>query len=204
MELYAALMEEVKIRLTAIEASISGGFALQNGLIREFCFLQLRMICELIALGCLTAHGDIEATTKLRKEWSANLIIERLGALHSTFYPSPPHRTETGLVGINSGYLTKAELLDLVGQCGDVLHRGSLKKLLSPETPKSAAAVFGDIISATKKIAVLLNQHAMLLVDGNTLIICTMRNSNDNGKAQVVFAERYFGESGSTAAPTSL
>jgi hypothetical protein len=29
----------------------------------ELIYLQLRMICELIALACLTAHGDVPETT---------------------------------------------------------------------------------------------------------------------------------------------
>ena len=73
MDLYANLMAEVKVRMTSIEMACSGQTGLPGPLVREFCFLQLRLICELIALGCLTAHGDIKATQskKWGKEYSA-------------------------------------------------------------------------------------------------------------------------------------
>jgi hypothetical protein len=62
MNLYGGIMEEVKIRLNCIAMAAAGATGLPHPLARELCFLQLRMICELIALGCLVAHGDIEAT----------------------------------------------------------------------------------------------------------------------------------------------
>ena len=61
LNLYAALMEEVKIRIDVIKIIVgTTPVPMPSTLMREYCFLQLRMICELIALGCLTAHGEIE------------------------------------------------------------------------------------------------------------------------------------------------
>jgi hypothetical protein len=66
INLYAAIMEEAKIRLNSIDMALAGTTILPHQLVREFCFLQLRMLCELIALGCLTAHGDVvEATQRM-------------------------------------------------------------------------------------------------------------------------------------------
>ncbi|MGA7124937.1 MAG: hypothetical protein WBZ19_01415, partial [Chthoniobacterales bacterium] len=87
--LYANLLEEAKIRIASIEAVISGRAGLPAPLVREYSYLQLRILCELIALGCLTAHGDIKATQapKLQKEYAADVIIKRLENLHPNFYP---------------------------------------------------------------------------------------------------------------------
>ena len=57
---YSMLMEEAKDRLSAMDIALEGKTGLSMGAIHELCFLQLRMLCELIALGCLTAHGDLE------------------------------------------------------------------------------------------------------------------------------------------------
>lgn len=58
--LYADLMNEVKVRIAAIDAGTGGLLgALPAPIVQEHCYLQLRMCCELIALGCLVAHGDI-------------------------------------------------------------------------------------------------------------------------------------------------
>jgi hypothetical protein len=85
--LYADLLEEAKIRIFSIDAAINGRTALPAPLVREYSYLQLRMLCELIALGCLTAHGEIKATqaAKLQKEYAADEIIKRLEDLHPNF-----------------------------------------------------------------------------------------------------------------------
>ena len=90
-QLYTAIMEEAKSRALSINTVTGPGLALPVVLRREFCFLQLRMLCELIALGCLVAHGDIEETklATFQKAYNAGDIINRLGKLHPAFYPSP-------------------------------------------------------------------------------------------------------------------
>jgi|SRR5882724_2304781 len=55
----------------------------------EFCYLQLRMLCELIAVGCLVVHGDVEGTKGLCKVWAADKVMKRLEKLHPDFYPHP-------------------------------------------------------------------------------------------------------------------
>ncbi len=68
MSLYANLMEEAKIRIDALNMGLNGSVVVPGQIIREFYFLQLRMLCELIALGCLVTHGDITKPVKLEKE----------------------------------------------------------------------------------------------------------------------------------------
>ena len=84
-------MEEVKLRFSSVDAALNGGTSLPPLHVREF-FLQLRLLCESIALGCLVAHGEITTTrltSKLRKEWAADRIINQLEQLHPDFYPHP-------------------------------------------------------------------------------------------------------------------
>src|SRR5262245_54958017 len=96
MKLYAGLMEEAKARLHAVEHAINGRLGLASAqIIREFCYLQFRLLCEVIALGCLTAHGDITHASKLRKEYAADKIIKQLEELHPEFYPRPARREVT-------------------------------------------------------------------------------------------------------------
>ena len=191
MHLYAAIMEEAKIRLYSIDMALGGATILPHQLVREFCFLQLRMLCELVALGCLAAHGDIEETTKLRKEWSADRIMEKLAKLHLTFYPRPVVQTRHPeghwhMENVTEPFLTKEELLNLNGKSGDVLHRGNLKKLLSPKTPIQTN--FPDMAEWGRKIGVLLNKHAIFLMGGE-VVLCTLRNPGDKDRVHVVMAE---------------
>src|SRR5262249_13403335 len=136
MRLYAQLLEEAKVRIAAIEAILNGSLIMPGPIAHEFCYLQLRFLCELIALGCLVLHGDIKdpkATKKakegkLGKAWSAETIIDELGKLHPAFYPRPTTRLRTPngfhLEDLKEEYLTKEELVRLYRICGDNLHRG--------------------------------------------------------------------------------
>src|SRR5262245_25239192 len=68
MDFYSVLMHEAKRRLLAMDTALEGKTGLPEVAVREYCFLQLRMLCELIALGCLTAQGDLQ-TGKLKDEY---------------------------------------------------------------------------------------------------------------------------------------
>jgi hypothetical protein len=59
---YTSIMEEAKFR--ALSINTLSGYALPVPLQREYCFLQLRMLCELIALGCLVLR-PLDSVTKL-------------------------------------------------------------------------------------------------------------------------------------------
>lgn len=193
-KLYANLMAEVRIRMTSIETACKGQTGIASPLIKEFCFLQLRMICELIALGCLVAHGDIKATQSKRwgKEYSADRILRLLDDLHPDFYPAPVLHTRTGpdthhLEAIKGGFMTKADLLLLYQKCGNILHRGSVKRLV---TKKKMLLQINppEIIRLGQRIINLLQSHRVLLLGGKTVFLCTL-NQKDTGNVQVVIAE---------------
>jgi hypothetical protein len=132
------------------------------------------MLCELIALGCLIAHGEIKAAqaNKIQKEYSAEKIIKRLEELHPNFYPYAIHLTicptpPPGSVSFNrlkSGFISKSELITLYVNCGDSLHRGNLKKLLA-SSRKTEPPNFADIVGWRNKIVTLLNQHHIASFD---------------------------------------
>jgi hypothetical protein len=202
MDRYAALMEEVKIRIESIEFAISGLLKFHPVIIREFSYLQLRLVCELIALGCLTAHGDIPGikSRALAKAWSADDILNKLESLHPDFYPHPvrqvKHPDHYELVPVESGFLTKQELLALNGRSGAILHRGNLKRLWSG--PISAQPNHSDVVDWVSKIKTLLNQHRLALIGGSSHFVCVLRNSLDAGRVQVAYAEAVLPESDSS------
>src|ERR1700689_5024190 len=86
-------MHEIKQRTVIIGDACLGKYApsLLPVAALELCYLQLRMICELIALSSLLAHGDIEAvsTRKTLTRYEADWILDRLFAIHPDFYPQP-------------------------------------------------------------------------------------------------------------------
>jgi hypothetical protein len=163
--LYANLMEEIKRRVDVIRRVLDGTYPMPQMAAFEFCYLQLRKICEVFALACLAAHGDIPAvrTKLLQKTYHADRIIKQLAALHHQFYPVPSEQRldpvtqkPVEVVPITTGFLTKDELLSLYGECGNYLHRGTIRQLLTRWEP---TINFNRIVAWIDKIVRLLNHH---------------------------------------------
>lgn len=176
--LYVNLMSEIKGRLDVIKYILSRDAAISASAKYEFGYLQLRMVCEVISLACLTAHGDVIAAKKprLRGSWRAGEIIKGLEQLHPGFYPKPVREIlsddGTELIGIQpiakNKSLSKKDLLTLYRRCGDILHRGRLNDI-SPRT-----AVKADLIKIAdwhNKILHLLNRHYIEMVDSNAVYV---------------------------------
>jgi hypothetical protein len=205
MGLYADLLEEAKIRINSVEQALSGRIPLPGPFLHEYCFLQLRMLCELIAIGCLVLHGDIDKSGigKLKKTWSAEDIIKALSDIHPSFYPIPhtQEQTENGvhLTALDGGFLNKSDLLTLVQTSGSHLHRGSLKKILKGRQPTQFN--FPDVLSWLQKIGKLLSFHMIPLFETGTLILVVLRNTRDHERVQVSFASAPFPKADQIAHP---
>ena len=154
------------------------------------------MLCELIAIGCLVLHGDINkrGIGKLKGKWSADDIITALENIHPAFYPIPhtQEKTTNGfhLTALKDGFLTKTDLVHLVHTCGNHLHRGSLKKVLKGRQPTQFN--FPDVLGWAQKIGTLLSTHMIPLFEEGILVLVILRNINDNGRVQIAFASKPF------------
>jgi len=97
----------------------------------ELSCLQLRMVCELIALACLAVHGDSPGTRSatMRNAHEADRILRVLETLNPRFYPEPglsvPHPKGSAFIVSSDEHMTKADLLKLYWKCGEELHRGT-------------------------------------------------------------------------------
>jgi hypothetical protein len=197
--LYANLMDEVKVRIDCIDRAVHGQTGFPGPIVREFCYTQLRLLCELIALSCLVAHGDIAATyaKRLGKEWSADKIIDQLTKLHPHFYPQPMRQTPQNINGVEGWGMeavtpvpfSKDNLLELYGKCHRHLHRGNVNKLLNSETPIEIHTNFPEIINWAQKITDLLSLH-VIVIDQDKLMFCMLRNAENNNKVQAGFMGR--------------
>jgi hypothetical protein len=159
-------------------------FAFSPYILGELCFLQLRMMCELIALGCLLVHGDIPATrtSRMQKAYAADWIIGRLTDLHPSFYPSPGIEIlneATGTITIEPNkrpHLTKAKLIGLYTECGTMLHRGTLKSILAND-PKLMDLT--KVLKYAALITQLLTFHRIALLEKGCEIWVVMRGKED-------------------------
>lgn len=186
--LYIALMTEVNVRLSWIEYAAQGRTGMDAPLVREFGYLQLRMICELIALGCLALHGEVPATRSVRLQgsFSADEVMKGLARLHPDFFPQAvlePISLPTGVKHFEvrqEGHMTREELLNLYNRhCGDALHRGSYKNLLKPRPPIQKN--FPELMNPAQRIINLLAIHRIGLLGGQTQLICWMHHGPNSG-----------------------
>jgi hypothetical protein len=90
--------------------------------------------------------------------------LNGLEKLHPDFYPVPfvptfgTNSLHLGPPSATTAYITKQELIQLYGKCGDSLHRGNVKKLLKQNQPL-VNEPYKDIISSGQKILNLLTTH---------------------------------------------
>jgi hypothetical protein len=191
IRLYRDVMELIKIRQDRSryfqEWCQSTKFEyIPGGMGIEFLYLQLRMICESIALACLIAHNEIHETKNknLYNNWSAAQIMDRLERIHKDFYPRPVEQIldidgkVIGVSPIENGYLTKGRFLSLYAECNDNLHLGSLKKNLQPL--KEDLLKVDPIILWHNDIRALLNIHWIPLADGKGQLWTIMQANPQN------------------------
>ncbi len=188
----AKLLSEAAIRMSAIDATFKNQ-VYPASIVVDFTYLQLRMLCETVALICLVAHGDIDAsrTSKLHKDYAADNIINKLEQLHTGFYPQPITASQTlgdiNIEKIPSGFLTKSELVSLYHECGTKLHRGSLAKFRST-SPKAHSIDVAKIQIWREKFVILLNSFHIASLNNLSHYVCFISSQQYNGNPMVLHA----------------
>jgi hypothetical protein len=195
IDLYKVLMFEARKRIDAINFILAGQTRLAEGIVRELCYLQLRMLCETIAIGCLVAHGDIveKRIRDFEKEWSPEKIFKQLDTLNPHFFPQQADfASNSNVFSVNANTkpnaLKKEELPKLWAKCGDVLHRGTLKKLMQSDPLKHGRMDPGDVVKWAQKIEDLLGSHLIPLwvtENESAIMICALRDAGKNMETTV-------------------
>lgn len=200
--LYRDLMEEIKIRFDCLNHASNGRTGLPTPIVREFMYQQLRFLCEVIALGCLVAHGDLAVVQshKMGKTYSADEILKKMSELRPHFYPYAIKHTiiNSGAPGTPKHFsieerpnpLPKEELMAIYVRSHKHLHRGNLKRLLAAKgTPLDLTLNAPEIIAQAQKMSDLLSHHA-IAINECEVIMCMLKNADSGGLAQVAIAER--------------
>jgi hypothetical protein len=185
---YRDLMIDAKARLASIDRLVLDQRGIPSPLVREYAVLQIRMLCEIIGLACLVAHGDLVAQgpANLRKAYAPGEIFAALDEMHDDFYPVPmlPQQAAPGWhMAEYDGppFLEKGEVKVLWDRCGGDLHKGSLKRLLKANNPVQNN--FADISDWSGKVMNLLANHRVLRRDRKLVFIAIL--SNAAGAVQV-------------------
>jgi hypothetical protein len=192
IESYTDVLIEIKHRTDVVNGVLTGKIVLPIKIAEELCYLQYRMICELIAMGCLIAHEDIKPKSDLYKSYKADWIMNELSKLHPQFFPIPLENSNNfekpDQWSIKkSGYLTKGDLSRLFNrEAGANLHRGGVAKLNISRDGIRMDKVREWLI----KLVGLLERHYILSKDENCIIYAVMNDENQSGNPSSQLFER--------------
>jgi hypothetical protein len=188
---YCNLMEEIKIRIFTAGKALNGEFKLPDQFNVEFVFLQIRFVCELIALACLAAHGDDPKTknNNFRDAYRADWILKALDSINCKFYPEPGWSVDhpdgsIEFIPTDTDYMKRQELLDLYRKCDRHLHMGTFGEL--PDKYRDEPD-FKSVEDALPRIAGLLNSHRIKLVAPDEELHIVMKSgTDDKARAKLV------------------
>jgi hypothetical protein len=190
-EICCRFMAEIKDRLQEIEFRLcviqdrpkSPGAHFEA----EFCYLQIRYICELIVLSSLAAHHSLGLNKELMKAYHADKIFEKLESINPFCFPTSVRsvRDTAGLLQFFDGdpkAMTRKNLKDVYNQCGTMLHRGFLKHALNNiiKTYEPGKIEFwrGEILKLLSEHTIYLQREERVLFvnlsggqDGSVLVI---------------------------------
>ena len=132
LDLYCALMNEVKKRTLAITQMLKGQttttFPSTN---IEFMCLQIRKILELVSMGSLVVNKEeFEAIGKKYNDfWNAKLILQDIERLNPSFYPVAIKEVPSQKEGVvnelqnkTEGFLTRDDFVNVYDKCGKMMH----------------------------------------------------------------------------------
>lgn len=182
---YADCMTYVRYRLDVVDRFLSlratTGYEIPD---LETTCLQFRKVFELIAMSSLCANREKCAEVKQRfdKVWNASDIIKFVETLNPHFYPVPINRTfnddpATGgtISHVSDGFLTRDELVETHGRCGDLLHADNPYRAQDVSVDQWRQR-FGEW---NQKTRMLLKLHTTQLIDQNTQWWVVMRFGTD-------------------------
>lgn len=193
-KIYAAYMEEIKQRSEAISAAFRtiaertiGGHEYMHA---EFAYLQLRYICELVALASLAAHHSIGLGSSLMKVWNAAEAFALLEHVNPHCFPASIRNVPDNLDVYNfhvvegPATFTRAHLAKVYAACGAVLHRGIIKDVINGGQREYR---LDDLNRWHRDLMELLKQHMILIRDPDRTLLVNFET--DTGRVAVYAAE---------------
>ena len=183
--LYCNLMYEARHRIDFLLRLCGDEYKFPEQPACELGYLQLRLICEIIALACLAVHGDVPGarSAKMRSAHEADYILNSLERLHENFYPQPgaivPHPPTGGraFIPTKADNMSKRELVRLYWECGEYLHRGDYEG-----TRKFPKTELKPIHKAALKIVALLKVHKISFLGSDDEMWVTMADPTNGNK----------------------
>ncbi len=203
---YLKLMHEIVVRLDLVSHACNGHLNLTPPYAFEYCYLQYRRICELLALGALQLHGDLPGTktSSVAKEWNAERIMSLLHRKYAHAFPQSVISTKLpdgwSYVGnAKPNAMTFNSFKALYRKCGEVLHRGTIRSI-EAEQPLEKSD-YDQLIRWSHEIVDLLNEHFITRSDGTGLYYVSLMTDSGGPACSVLTG---FTQGGITVATYNL
>ena len=190
--IYCQLMEEVKARTETVyelandlkQTETEKEFR-HNIFVFEGLYLQLRKICELLALSALLIHNcdDLESPIGKMDEYAADKLINIVSKINLDGFPKPvsvgqtDEENETIYLRDDDYIFDGSDLKTLYRQCGDLMHIGTLSEILRV---KQREVNQDFIIEWSLKIIKGLGTHAIGFPDGKRYLFVVMATPDDS------------------------
>ncbi len=185
IDAYVQVMAEIKRRTDVTFAFLKDPTkAIYKATQVESMVLQVRMITELVAMASLAANREIfeRNEKKFAKHWHPDKILKDIEDINPGFYPAPITEVPSGdpryknmLVDMTDGFMTRNELVQVHGRCGDVLHA---------QNPYGKKTNYGEHAALVQqwmeRIKNLLNCHKVQLHDNDCFYIVHMKEEQDD------------------------
>lgn len=192
VNIYIAFMEEIKVRLNAIEMVVNDLKANPDRSIgflqAESGFLQFRLICESITLAALAAHSPYGLSEDLMDSWNARLAFQELARLNPQCFPRAIKviRPESGIhIEFVPDSLTRRAFMRHYLKCGRMLHRGAIRHALEGET-----RVYDiDALDLwARQVGALLTDHTMMMLQHGVVLLVHM-TAGPGGSVRVAISK---------------
>lgn len=181
---YIAVMEEIKRRMEVVSTLHARKIGIMyRDTHVESMVLQVRMITELVALASLAANKSIfeRNRKKFKKHWHPDKILKDVESLNPNFYPKPlaqeplnDAHSEIGLFEKETGFMTRDELIQVHGRCGNLLHAQN------PYGKNADYDYYEQIVPEwLKRIGKLLSSHRIKLLNKNRFYWVWMQDVKD-------------------------
>lgn len=186
---YLNVLSEINARLRLIKTMKLS--TLPYGIVRELCHLQLRHICELVAIGCLVVQGYYTSFADFTDEYNPSKVFRALNKKYEGFFPQPTTISkENGCFHIAANTkpnaMTRVEMEKLWSMTGNYLHRLKLKHFFRAEDAIDAN-FWPSIDNYVFKLETLLNPHVIPMHRPKTLVVAGLED--DTRKPYLAFLE---------------
>ena len=148
------------------------------------------MVLELVALASLAANKELFEQQSLRfeKHWHPAEIIKDLDRINPRFFPVPFNAGDPDEQGVRNhepiakGCLTREQLVEVHGRCGNILHaRNPFGKAIDYQ------AFMSDIMTWTNKVVALLSNHEIWLLGDEHFYVVHMTEENNDAVHMYTF-----------------